>query len=121
MANCRRVGFCFFLLLFALIMFAPSVIAAPINVNRRFGPAYSLFPKNLVTIEDEAFEGTNLSTIFLQKQVVSIKERAFAEVRNLGNVFLSESVSFIGNSAFQSYNHFIVYGNKSSYAFSNSC
>ena len=58
-------------------------------------------PASVVTIEDDAFEGTALVKVELPETVEEIGERAFANISTLRNVRIPITTTYIASSAFE--------------------
>lgn len=58
-------------------------------------------PASLVTIEDEAFEGTAIVKVKLPESVETIGEHAFANISTLRNIRVPITTSYIASSAFE--------------------
>lgn len=74
------------------------------------------FPDSLVTIENEAFEGTAVKKAMLADKLKSIGERAFADNYWLDVVCIPESVAFIAGNAFDGTVDLTIQGSPDSYA-----
>lgn len=73
-------------------------------------------PASLITIEDEAFEGTAITTIVLPKSVKKIGDYAFANIQSLRKIEIPNTTMHIGENAFKGSNDVIVSGAPKSYA-----
>lgn len=73
-------------------------------------------PASLVTIEDEAFEGTSLVKVELPEGVGKIGEHAFANISTLCNIRIPITTSYIASSAFEGSNKTTITAPGSSYA-----
>lgn len=57
-------------------------------------------PVSLITIDDEAFEGTALVKVELPDKVIEIGERAFADIISLHDIRIPITTSYIASTAF---------------------
>ena len=76
-----------------------------------------VLPEDLVVIEKEAFCGSGARRIRLSDNVKEIGDRAFADCKNLEQIYIPESTVVISPTAFENLsNTLIIYGKDSSYA-----
>lgn len=73
-------------------------------------------PTSLVTIEDEAFEGTALVKVELPEGVETIGEHAFANISTLCNIQIPKTTSYIASSTFEGSNRTTITAPGNSYA-----
>ena len=73
-------------------------------------------PERLSLIDDHAFEGTAVSTVYLGNAVVYIGDGAFADTPYLQAVYIPESVEFIGSDAFGEASGVTIFGIEGSFA-----
>ena len=73
-------------------------------------------PATLQTIEDEAFEGTGLITLELPDTLITIGEKAFANILSLRSVRIPDSTKQIANSAFTGSNFVTITAAPNSFA-----
>ncbi len=60
-----------------------------------------VFPASLEAIEEEAFEGTAVESLYIHKNIREIKDRAFAGSANLRSIYLPlHSDAMVGKDAF---------------------
>ena len=71
---------------------------------------------SVVTIEDEAFEGTALVKVELPENVETIGEHAFANISTLRNIRIPITTSYIACSAFDGSNRTMITAPGNSYA-----
>ena len=69
-----------------------------------------VLPKSLITIEEEAFEGTAITSIVLPGYVDTIGDYAFANIKTLRVINIPQSISFIGDNAFIGSNQVLATG-----------
>ena len=91
-----------------------SIIIYP---NGKSDSSYTI-PKNVITIEDNAFSGSNyLTRIIIPNSVTTIANSAFYNCQNLASVIIPDSVTKIYPTAFlQCPSSMIIYGSAGSYA-----
>lgn len=75
-----------------------------------------VLPAGLQCIEDEAFEETAASAVYIPEGVTEIGEKAFAANPNLTAVYLPASIVSIGDTAFAGSSGAVLYGAPGSYA-----
>ncbi len=75
-----------------------------------------VFPASLEEVEEEALEGTAVTTVVFQSNVVSIGDRAFADTAYLHDIFIPPTTEYIGENAFPDNTELIIHGVKGSYA-----
>lgn len=73
-------------------------------------------PASVVTIEDEAFEGTALEKVELPETVETVGERAFANISTLRNIQIPIKTSYIASTAFEGSNRTTITAPGNSYA-----
>ena len=73
-------------------------------------------PERLYLIDDHAFEGTAVSTVYLRDAVVWIGDGAFADTPYLQAVYIPETVEFIGSDAFGEAADVTIFGIEGSFA-----
>ncbi len=78
--------------------------------------AASKLPLYLITIEDEAFEGTAITTIILPENVETIGDYAFADIKTLRNISIPNRTTYIGKNAFKGSNNVTITGAPKGYA-----
>ena len=102
------------ILILALIVFLPQNIQA--SAFRDVAPEETLavFPSNLQFVCDDAFNGTDFSTVIFEENLLYIGDRAFKGAESLVSVYIPESVSSIGTDVFPAIT--VIYGVKESYA-----
>lgn len=59
-----------------------------------------VFPSSLVSIEEEAFEGTAVETVIFPDGLKSIGPKAFEDDYDLKNVYIPDTAIYIADSAF---------------------
>ena len=74
------------------------------------------FPRELQTIEEEAFSGTALERVVFGDELLYIGDRAFQDNFRLSDVYIPASVCFIGDMAFPDNIALTVNGIQDSYA-----
>lgn len=75
-----------------------------------------VLPASLITIEDEAFEGTAITNIVLPESVETIGDYAFANIQTLRNISIPNKTTYIGKNAFKGSNNAIITGAPKGYA-----
>lgn len=73
-------------------------------------------PVSLITIEDEAFEGTAITNVVLPENVETIGDYAFANIKTLHNITIPQSTTRIGENAFIGSNNVTITGAPKGYA-----
>lgn len=76
----------------------------------------SKLPGSVEIIEDAAFEGTALIKVELPDTVVSIGERAFADISSLREIRIPHSTKQIASTAFEGSNRITITAPSNSYA-----
>ena len=69
-----------------------------------------VLPSSLTIIENEAFEGTAVETIVFQECLVSIGSKAFGNIAPLTDVYISETTTYIADSAFSAADDLTIHG-----------
>ena len=78
-----------------------------------FGGAELALPFHLLTVEDEAFAGLNVRSIYVDQYVTSIGSRAFADNMTLEKVLLPDSLTYIAEDAFEGCRRdLMIYGHR---------
>ena len=77
-----------------------------------------VMPKSLISIEESAFENTGAHEIYISESVIYIGNNAFSNSNNLSKVFIPKATLYIGDNAFNGTNtkKLKVYGYTGSYA-----
>ena len=78
--------------------------------------ALFIFPASLEEIGEEAFAGTGVRSVMLDRRVIRIKTGAFDQTSNLNSVFIPSSVEYIGVQAFGTAEGIVIHGVPCSYA-----
>lgn len=99
---------------FVAFLFLPLKI--PLPANSLNDNSKGDFPKALQIIGDEAFSDTALEVLVFNDKLLYIGVRAFQNNSYLSDIFIPESVLFIGESAFPYNNDLVIYGLQGSYA-----
>ncbi len=73
-------------------------------------------PASLTTIEDEAFEGTSITTVELPNSVEVIGHQAFANIESLKKINIPDNTIIIGKDAFKGSNQVAITGTSKGYA-----
>ena len=76
----------------------------------------STLPTSLITIEENAFEGTALVTVVLPEKVETIEDNAFANIATLKQINIPNSTTFIGKDTFKGSNRVTITAAPESYA-----
>lgn len=76
----------------------------------------SFLPTSLITIEDEAFEGTAITNVVLQENVETIGDYAFANIESLQNIIIPNTIKHIGRNAFRNSTNVTITGAPKGYA-----
>ena len=84
--------------------------------REEFSASKAVLPATLQTIEEEAFEGTGLMILDLPDTLISIGEKAFANILTLRSVRIPDSTKQIANSAFIGSNFVTINAAPNSYA-----
>ena len=92
-----------------------SLIGNDGDANALAALAFRL-PASLQTIEDEAFEGTALVRVELPDTLVSIGDKAFANIPTLRSIRIPENTKWIARSAFAGSDCVTITGAPNSYA-----
>ena len=79
-----------------------------IALDAEFTPTVTL-PASLIEIEEEAFLGSAFTSIRIPEGTVSIGSRSFADCRQLTQIEIPDSVTFIAPDAFEGIERLIVY------------
>lgn len=92
------IAFLMTVLFFALSHFAIA------SSDGLYEPKKSVFilPVSLEKINDGAFEGTAVKKVVFPEGFLSLGDRAFADARNLADVYIPATVEYIGKNAFPS-------------------
>lgn len=75
-----------------------------------------VLPANLVTIEDQAFEGTAAETVSFPESLCYIGNAAFGGALSLRQIQVPASVTYIADNAFAGAENLTVFGEAGSYA-----
>lgn len=75
----------------------------------------AVLPASLITIENEAFEGTAVKVVALSGRLVNIGDRAFADNPSLIKISIPQSVESIADNAFDGSVNLIIHGVADSY------
>lgn len=109
----------FLVLLFCIMAFTISSAEAkdciPLTTEKE-NVTEARLPASVVTIEDEAFEGTALVKVELPEGVETIGEHAFANISTLRNIQIPITTSYIASSAFDGSNRITITAPGDSYA-----
>lgn len=81
-----------------------------------FGTPDFLLPAALAAIEDEAFMGISASCIELPNEVQYIENSAFEDCRQLKQIYIPASVTYISPTAFNGTSGLVIFGAAGSYA-----
>ena len=73
-------------------------------------------PASLQAIDDEAFAGTAVQTVFLPDGLIRLGDRSFADIRTLRSVFIPASTKVIGRDAFRGSEEMTICAAEGSYA-----
>lgn len=111
-----------FMIMVFLIIAVPPLFARIFEVTHTssFYPVYSekgyiaTFPKQLESINNEAFAETPFETVILNQNLAYIGERAFENAVLLKNVFVPSNTTYIGKNAFPS--GILIHCRENSYA-----
>ena len=76
----------------------------------------AVMPDSLRIIEESAFEGTALTTVYLPETVTTIGRRAFADIKDLRVVFIPKATVVIDEEAFDGAGNLTIWGVPGSYA-----
>ena len=107
----------FIICLFACIALAePDQSYSISNTKEDFESKTFSLPASLQQIGEEAFEGTAAEVIIMQNAVTTIADQAFANMPNLREAYLPDSVNLIANDVFAGTSDLTVYGKKGSFA-----
>ncbi len=110
----RLVWLC--LCLGLLLMLASAGASTVTDVSEApVRPAFSL-PASLVSIGDEAFEGTSIVSVDLPETVTTVGDEAFARIPSLRMIRIPASVTHIGQNAFAGSRQVTVTASRGSYA-----
>lgn len=96
----------FLLMLLCILIFTISLAAAErepfivFELPEKEIITEAKLPESLITIEDEAFEGTALVKVELPETVTEVGERAFANIPALREVKIPLATKYIANTAF---------------------
>ena len=75
-----------------------------------------VLPASLITVEDEAFEGTAIINIVLPENVETIGDYAFAEIKTLKKISIPNKTKHIGRHALKGSNNVTITGAPKGYA-----
>lgn len=75
-----------------------------------------VFPSSLQLIDEEAFEGTAVKTVFFPNGFIRIENDAFANNLYLTDIYIPPTTKYISETAFSSDENYIIHGVKESYA-----
>lgn len=102
------------------LLFSIAMCAFPSSLllDKTDNSASSTFvlPASLVTIRDEAFESTAAEVVIMPDSLTVIGERAFAYSRNLKEISIPKSVTYIGDQTFEGVFGLTIRGAENSYA-----
>lgn len=121
-ANVNEKILLFIIALFCALAFAISCAQAErdaaivLELSERETVSESKLPRSVTIIEDEAFEGTALVKVELPETVVSIGERAFADVSTLKEIRIPVLTKHIASTAFDGSNRTTIIAPVNSYA-----
>ena len=73
-------------------------------------------PEGIKVIGEEAFEGTAIVKADLPESLITIEDRAFANIKNLRNVYIPRSTTGIGKDVFAGTQHVTITAAPGSYA-----
>lgn len=85
------------------------------EIQENAQPSFTL-PASLQIIGEEAFEGTALTGVQLPETVMTIEDRAFANIRNLRYIYIPEKTTYIGKDVLAGTRTVIIAGFSGSYA-----
>ena len=69
-----------------------------------------VLPNGLITIEEEAFQGSNFKTIKCPETLESIGSKAFYNCESLRQIYIPENVQYIAEDAFEGCNFIVIWG-----------
>lgn len=75
-----------------------------------------ILPSSLISIEDEAFEGTAITNVALPENVETIGDYAFANIKTLKNITIPNKTTYIGKYAFRDSANVTITGAPKGYA-----
>ena len=73
-------------------------------------------PASLEVLEDEAFENTAVTKVYIQDNLMTLGQRAFADSPDLVQIFIPDTTKRIGDDAFEGDVGLIIFGNRGSQA-----
>ena len=76
----------------------------------------TILPASLITIENEAFEGTAITNVVLPESVETIGDYAFANIKTLRNISVPNSTIYIGTNTFKGSSNVTITGTPKGYA-----
>lgn len=97
------------LVVLASFVFSPNNYAYADELYNRSISSFVL-PSSLEIIEEDAFMGTAVKTIFFQEGLLSIGDYAFADSRDLTEVYIPTTVEYLGKNAFSSNKRMTIHG-----------
>lgn len=111
----KKIKCLLFIFVYVVIVLFSSGNRYSDSYDNNFENLFS-FPNSLLEIEEEAFAGTAARTIVFQNGLLKIGNYAFADARNLVNVFIPSSTEDIGELVFPRNKSLTIFGVKGSYA-----
>lgn len=105
-----------YLVIFAVILVLPLFRNTNADKTNPDDSATFKLPSSLVTIENEAFEGTAVETVVLPDGLIDIGPGAFEAVATLKDVYIPDTTTYIADSAFAITSDLTIHGVEGSYA-----
>lgn len=87
-----------------------------LELQKKELPSEFKLPESIEIIENEAFEGTAITTIELPEKTTIIADRAFADISTLRVVRIPITTTSIASTAFAGSNHVSIHAAPNSYA-----
>ena len=108
----KRLYVVFLSILFFFLLFLPFWAFSDTNsVSNCFQ-----LPLSLEVVEDEAFSGTAVETVFFPDGFLKVEEKAFDKAGHLSDIYIPETTEYIADSAFPISKILAIHGIDGSYA-----
>jgi len=98
-----KTSFARWIIILILIQFVTCPLIACFSSNRTHASPKSIgrFPKSLLHIEEEAFEGTAFKTLIFEEGFLSAADRAFGGMTSLVDAYFPNTTEYIADSTFE--------------------
>jgi len=113
--NKRLISWSILLYVLFQLFICPVIACAIRNTSDSSHYSVGRFPKALLYVEEEAFEGTAFEVIAFEHGFLSAADRAFSEMVSLKIIYAPNSVEYIADSAFEHSSLRRVMGEKGTY------